>query len=39
MYTICGAKEFVIPTHYTLGPKTRAEERRCRGHEAKVQMA
>ena len=38
-YIYCGAKEFVTPAHYILGPKARAEERRCREHEAKVQMA
>ena len=35
----CGAREFVIPAHFTLGPKARAEERRCRGHATEVQMA
>ena len=28
----CGAREFVILAHFTLGPKARAEEKRCRGH-------
>ena len=27
----CGAREFVTPAHFTLGPKTRAEEGYCRG--------
>ena len=38
-YCICGAREFVTPAHFTLGPKARAEERHCRGHTTKVQMA
>ena len=29
----------MISAHFTLGPKARAEERRCRGHAMKVQMA
>jgi len=37
--TYCGVREFVIPAHFTLGPKPSAEERRCRGHATKVQMA
>ena len=38
-YRHCGAREFVIPAHFTLGPKAHAEERRCRGHATEVQMA
>ena len=33
---VCGAKEFVIPAHFTLGPKARVKERRCRGLATKV---
>ena len=36
---ICGARKFVTLAHFTLGPKTRAEERSCRGHTMKVQIA
>ena len=36
---LCGAREFMTPVHFTLRPKTRAEEGHCRGHTAKVQMA
>ena len=36
---ICGAREFVIPVHFSLGPKAHAEERCYRGHATKVQMA
>ena len=35
----CGAREFVTPTYFTLGPKIRAEEGHCQGHTMKVQMA
>ena len=28
----CGARKFVILSHFPLEPKARAEERRCRGH-------
>ena len=35
----CGAREFVVPAHFPLGPKARAEESSCREQAAKVQMA
>ena len=39
LYSHCGAREFVIPAHFTLGSKARTEERRSRGHVTEVQMA
>ena len=36
---VCGAREFVVPAHFPLGPKARAEESSCQGQAAKVQMA
>ena len=36
---VCGAREFVVPAHFPLGLKSRAEENSCRGQVAKVQMA
>ena len=35
----CGAREFVTLTHFTLGPKARAEEGYSRGPTVKVQIA
>jgi len=35
----CGAREFMIPAHFTLGPKARAEEGRCQGRATEIQMA
>ena len=35
----CGAREFVVPAHFPLESKARAEESSCRGQVAKVQMA
>ena len=35
----CRAREFVTLTHFTLGPKARAEEGYSRGHIVKVQLA
>ena len=35
----CGAKEIVTLTHFTLGPKARAEMGYSRGHTIKVQVA
>ena len=39
VYAICGAREFVVPAHFPLGPKARVEESSCRGQVSKVQMA
>ena len=36
---VCGAREFVTLTHFTLGSKTRAEDGYSRGHTMKVQIA
>ena len=33
----CGAGEFVVPAHFTVGPKTQAEENNFRGRVVKVQ--
>ena len=33
----CGAGEFVVPAHFTLGPKAQAEETYCRGRIMKAQ--
>ena len=35
----CGARELVTLAHFTLGLKARAEEKHCRGHTMKVQIA
>ena len=35
----CGAREFVVPAHFPLGPKTRAKESSCRGQVVKDQIA
>ena len=35
----CGARGFVTLAHFTLGPKTRAEEGNSRGPTVKVQVA
>ena len=35
---VCGAREFVTPAHFTLGPKARADEGHCRKHTTKVQV-
>ena len=37
MYSYCGAGEFVVPAHFTVGPKTQAEENNFRGRIVKVQ--
>ena len=39
LYLLCGAREFVTPAYFTLGPKACVEERHCRGHATKIQMA
>ena len=33
----CGVGEFVVPAHFTVGPKTQAEENNFRGRVVKVQ--
>ena len=34
---VCGAGEFVVPAHFTLGSKTQAEETYCQGRIMKAQ--
>ena len=33
----CRAREFVVPAHFTLGPKAQAEETYCQGRIMKAQ--
>ena len=36
-YRICGARKFVVPAHFIIGPKIQAKENDFRGREVKIQ--